>query len=363
MGSRRLANVCVAVTLIILGIVLPLGYWYWLKTRTFNAADVPVSLSPGHITTSEFFVNFRATYFIEIVANEPSHYETGCQLGGSDSVLKTHLRLFLDGKPIGERDGSDYSGLAWFAADRKGYYRVDIDVLSDASCLNLLQPRIVVFSGDSYDYEYWFENLRWFSIIPILAGLGLLTKVAIVDHRLRHSAYYRSAIFGNVESEQAAAHSKFPSKRLALLPSFGLFCATAMSLVWAGFVFSHAAFRPISRGIWVSVLARQSSNESLPSIRRIVLRIEGARLGMPPRIRLNQELLPWKRSDGSWEELTGALKDELKGRPEWTVYVEADTDVAFGDVTRAIDVARGLHAKIVLLTPQASMDLVRPAAD
>ena len=45
-----------------------------------------------------------------------------------------------------------------------------------------------------------------------------------------------------------------------------------------------------------------------------------------------------------------ALLGHLKARPHWIVYVEGASEVAWADVAKAIDVARGLHAEVVLLT-------------
>ena len=47
-------------------------------------------------------------------------------------------------------------------------------------------------------------------------------------------------------------------------------------------------------------------------------------------------------------------KDELKVRPDWVVYVEADENVPWADAVSVIDIAKGLHAKAVLLTSTPS---------
>jgi hypothetical protein len=51
-----------------------------------------------------------------------------------------------------------------------------------------------------------------------------------------------------------------------------------------------------------------------------------------------------------WDELGHTLRSQLEVRPRWLVYVEGGDDVGWADVTKAIDVARGLHAEVVLLT-------------
>jgi biopolymer transport protein ExbD len=56
----------------------------------------------------------------------------------------------------------------------------------------------------------------------------------------------------------------------------------------------------------------------------------------------------------SWKDLNGELRSQLKLRPEWAVYVEADPNVAWANVVSAIDVAKGLHAQVVLLPSRQS---------
>ncbi|HEX4074342.1 MAG TPA: biopolymer transporter ExbD, partial [Candidatus Acidoferrales bacterium] len=50
-------------------------------------------------------------------------------------------------------------------------------------------------------------------------------------------------------------------------------------------------------------------------------------------------------------ELPGALEDEFARRADWSVYVEGDPDLAYGTVIHAMDLVRGAHGKVILLTP------------
>jgi hypothetical protein len=84
---------CIAVALIILGLISPAIYWHWFKTRTFVAVDIPVTLSRGHITTNDFYINLREEYLVEVNVDEPYTNKPDCPLGGSESVLKTHVTL------------------------------------------------------------------------------------------------------------------------------------------------------------------------------------------------------------------------------------------------------------------------------
>lgn len=62
----------------------------------------------------------------------------------------------------------------------------------------------------------------------------------------------------------------------------------------------------------------------------------------PPMLYLNSK--PIRR-----EEVGDALTNELKLRPDWVVYVEADEQVSWSDVIGAMDIIRSRQARIVLL--------------
>ena len=77
-----------------------------------------------------------------------------------------------------------------------------------------------------------------------------------------------------------------------------------------------------------------------------MLRVQAAGPGLAPELFLNSRLL-------SWEELNSGLKAELSKRSAWVVYVEVDSNLPWQDALSAIDVARSLNAKVVLLTSRA----------
>ena len=76
---------------------------------------------------------------------------------------------------------------------------------------------------------------------------------------------------------------------------------------------------------------------------QLVVRIESAGSGSAPHVYLNSRPV-------AWEGLAPLLRSELKSRAEWFVYIEADSDVAWGDAASAMDVIRGAGAQVVLLT-------------
>jgi len=63
-----------AVALIILPVALLAGYGHWLATRNFTPLDIPVSLSHGHIRTTDFCVNITGEYFVDFIVDRSFPY-------------------------------------------------------------------------------------------------------------------------------------------------------------------------------------------------------------------------------------------------------------------------------------------------
>ncbi len=80
----------------------------------------------------------------------------------------------------------------------------------------------------------------------------------------------------------------------------------------------------------------------------VVVQILNAGLGVTPELYINSK-------PTSWNRFAVDLKNELKLRPKWVVYVQADPILPWADIASAIDVAKGLHADVVLLTIQPTI--------
>jgi biopolymer transport protein ExbD len=75
----------------------------------------------------------------------------------------------------------------------------------------------------------------------------------------------------------------------------------------------------------------------------IIVSVIATNWRVPPLLYVNSK-------ETSWDELRNTLRSQLEVRPRWVVYVQADSDAAWRDAVYVIDVARGLHAEVVLLT-------------
>lgn len=326
-----------SVAVILAGIVVPQAYWHWLQTRTFVALDQPVSLTRGEIRTADFPLNIRSWYHITLWVDSDF---SGCQRGFSHLALVSRSTVYNNGHAIESSEGLDrYFG--HFYADNKGRYNVSIEITSDPSCLNDGHPRIGIWteSGRSVDF---YNELRNAGQVIAIAGLGLLA-FSLSKIKLRTQG------FSDCEDTRHACY--LPGKRASrarfpLLPPFGLSYTLVLSSIvvpsFLIFIYAWGWDRP-SMGIRIStseepLLSARSLSVNLPPL----VRLEQVGNDGPPKLYLNSNPV-------RWDELGEALTNQLKLRPDWVVYVDADDMVSWSDVIGAMDIIRGRHAKIVLL--------------
>ena len=334
MDSRlpRITYFSVAVILAAIGV--PQAYWHWLQTRSFVALDQPVSLSRGEIRTAGFSLNVRSWYHITLWVDSDF---SGCWSGFSQVPLASRTTVYDNGQAVESSEGLDRY-LGHFYADNEGPYNVRIEIASDPSCLNDGHPRIGIWtdSGRSLDF---YNELRDTGEIIAIAGLGLLafslSKIkprATVAEGTQHACY--------------SPRKRAPGARFPLLPPFGLSYTLVLSSIvvpmFLIFIYSWGWDRP-SMGIRIStsedpLLSARSASSNLPPL----VRLEQVADEGPAKLYLNSKPV-------RWDELGEALTNELKLRPDWVVFVDADDMVSWSDVIGAMDIIRGRHAKIVLL--------------
>lgn len=328
----------VAIGVILLGIGLRLGFDRWLATRTNVPLSMAASFARGHIKTGDFYINLLEPFFIEVEL-DPSSPNSPCRF---ESVLKTHLTLYRDGQILGQDDGANYSNIGYFYAERKGNYSLDIEVLSDASCLDARHPRITVRAAEN-SYEEWSTYVRWISFLLALAGLGLFGRL-IGNLSSRRTARGEDLAYISITRDYYPSIPRPLPRIFSGLPSFGLVCSLFLS--WLVIIHMVYNLHPISRGLEVHLLRQAPLPQSRDYTVPLVLRVQDAGPGLRPKLYLNSKLL-------SWEELNGALKAELSWRRDWVFCVEADSAVPWQAALQAVDIARGLNARVVLLTREA----------
>lgn len=307
-----------------------------------------VSLSRGHIRSHDFYINFPAQYFIRLDADE----QANCSLRDPGSVLKTRLTLSRNGQSFKEVDGEFqhylvgyFDSIGSFTAEDSGLYRLDIDVLSDASCLNATPPRLMIVTISDSFHELHYAELCLSGIL-ILCGCGLLNRTRVRAFARRWINSEGPAIFGKTGSKFRRPPSRFPLREpFSRLPSFGLLATLPLLLVVVIFLVNYSNF-PRPKGIWVSVSPRYFQETEPQSFTNTPLvQLESAGAESLPQLYVN-------RKPVAWEDLNRALLAELKLRADWVVYVQADSELSWADIARAIDTIHELQARIVLLDPQ-----------
>jgi hypothetical protein len=132
-------------------------------------------------------------------------------------------------------------------------------------------------------------------------------------------------------------------KQFAGMPAFALIGAPVLAILIPIFITSFGPPTPVGLPIHLLKIGR-SNDEPAP----IVISLIDAGPANDPKVYVNSKETPW-------DELHDALRQELNLRPHWIVYVEAGDDVRWMYVEYAIDVARGLHAEVVLLSAKPTV--------
>lgn len=128
-------------------------------------------------------------------------------------------------------------------------------------------------------------------------------------------------------------------------PTLGFYCAAATALVvlvLAMMVITGDI--PSSKGIRVSITTPRVDKPST-ALPALVLQVKESGLGKRPYLLLNSTPL-------EWDQLRGALIQQLKLRSEWAVYVEGDPNISWQPMADAIDAVKAVNAKVILITPE-----------
>ena len=315
-------SVWIGISLILLGLATYGSIQHWMTTRTFVPVDMPVSLAPGHIKTGPFSINLRDGYSIWINLDQNVQWDANCN---PYSSLQTRWVLHRSGRVVEKWDYPVLLGtyLEGFYAE-KGTYDLDVEVASDASCLNPAHPRLRVNTGKRA-YAEELSPLLWLSVMFIGAGFALL--VLFGTGRTGKQAAQAASLNGSQSAVQYLQWAQRLPLEPALsgLPSFGLVCALLLSWLVMLHMLFYQVGRFHSKGITVSVmqhvpLAEDSDHWTEP----LVLSVQSAGPGLATKLYLNSKPL-------TWAEVNSKLKVELSQRSVWTVYVEADSNVSWQD--------------------------------
>jgi len=323
---------------------------YWMATRTFVPVDMPVSLARGHIKTGPFAINLRSSYSIQIDMDEHWWFDAKCN---PYSALQARSMLYKDGQTIAD-ETSLHDGYLGYIDAEKGIYNLDIEVLSDASCLDASHPRLRVSTSKS-DYDGPPAAFLWLS--ALCAGVGIsLVALSGVTHFSTRSAHAASAELAGRGRQNFHWAQMLPLKKgFSGPPPFGLVAVVLYCAVVTPIWLLEAYLRPISAGISVHLVKPGTTSiKSDLGIQPIILRLTSGGAGTPPG---TPPVLDLQSRRVSWSGLETALKEELRLRPDYRVYLEADPNLEWQDVVKAVDIIKGVQADVVLLTPDTQRAL------
>jgi biopolymer transport protein ExbD len=337
------ARTLIGFGLALLGIVSFVIVKRWIDTRIFVPVDIPVSLAAGHIRTGPFRINVEQGYSIWIDFDQSTYFNPMCS---SYSTLKTTWTLYRDGRVQTQWDAPVLQDgyLEGFDA-AKGFYDLDVHVLADASCLNANRPRLRVVTSRDND-SFYAGVLLWTGAAFVVVGLSLviLGWRGGVFRELEQSAVVTNAPTVGQNFQWA---QRLPLRRqFSSPPAFALLAAPVLVILIIIFM---VVLQPYpARGLCVKVLKPGPLAAPDPLSDPVVVQMLDAGLGVTPELYVNSK-------PTSWNKFGDDLKNELKLRPKWVVYVQADPNLPWADITSAIDVAKGLHADVVLLTIQPTI--------
>ena len=157
--------------LILCAAILFVGGKWWVRTRTLEGLDMPISLSRGTIATGDFLINVHAYYQIEV------YFPTGTADDCYEDILRTRRITSIGGisvqwfKRFGEKtDESMTAGPVLGGFDSKpNHYHLEIEVLSDTGCFNSRNPQLLVEAA-APDVAKWAKRSEYVSVASIVLG-------------------------------------------------------------------------------------------------------------------------------------------------------------------------------------------------
>jgi len=336
-------SVAIGIGLIGLGVGGRAAIEHWMKTRIVHPVDMPVSLALGHIHTGPFRLNLDADYWVDLDPGTDWRWDAAHPECNPYRHLQTRWTLYRNGKVVDRLD--EPTVLPWplgFGAG-PGVYELDVEVMSDFSCLDPIPPRLKVVANTEY-----YETAALFARVglSIVTYIGLISLTFVPIIRFVHSCEDSETVTESASVGQDFRWArKLPLRRpFSGLPSFGLVGGIVFALVAMVMMIMMGFGASTPTGLWVRLLAVPQNSDTWTE--PLVVLVKDAGPGQKPHLYVNSKLV-------AWEDFDRVLKQELSRRRDWVVYVGGDDALAWQDVVNLIDVARGDHATVYLITGTA----------
>jgi biopolymer transport protein ExbD len=342
MGRRVPWKALIGIGLILAGWAANAGVERWMNTWIVRPVDMPVSLAAGHIHTGPFRANLRADYWVVVHTN----YEWVTDHHKCNPYPKLQIKwvLYREGKVVHRLDQP--SPINWpsgFSAS-PGIYDLDVEVPADFSCLDPGHPRLRVIAITA-NYDIGVSVVKGLALVCAVLGGVMLTFLPLVQRVRRVQEETLTVTGSTVVGQYFRWARKRPlRRRISGLPAFGLFGGMVFALLALLMMLLTAGFEYIPMGFWVHVLkSGQAPAKSDAWTEPLIVRVKDTGPYQIPKLFVNS-------NEVAWQDLEKTLKQELGPRRDWVVYVGGDDATSFQHVANVIDVARGLHAKAVLIT-------------
>ena len=257
--------------------------------------------------------------------------------------LQTRWTLYKNGKVVDRLDEPIL--LPWPSGFRagSGVYELDVEVMSDFSCLDRLPPHLEVIANTEY-----YETAALFGS----AGLSIVTYIGVVwlifvpiirfVHPFQQSkTITESAVVGH-DFQWAR---KLPLRpQISGLPSFGLVAGVFYGLLAMLMMLLMGIGAQRSKGLRVGLLKQGTVPQNSDVwTEPLIVQVKHSAPGQTPDLHVNSKLV-------GCEDFDRVLKQELSRRQQWVVYIGADDEVAWQDVVNLIDAAHRHHATVYLIT-------------
>jgi len=185
------------------------------------------------------------------------------------------------------------------------------------------------------------------------AGLLVATSAAVCHNILRtrleeFEIHHSSTLLEATPRSYGFAQTLPLPRQFSAFPAFALIGAPVLGLLIPMLILSQSSQTSVGLLVHASKID-VSDHDSTP----IVVSVIGESATRLPVVYVNSKETPW-------DELGNTLRIQLEVRPHWVVYVTGGDKVPWEDVARAIDVARGLHAEVVLLTAAPNTESEEP---
>lgn len=333
-------------------IPLPLGTGRWLKTRTFQPVNTPVSLLVGRSQTVEFETNIKGVYTVNFdVDDEISYSASALEPRTTHACRDVHWTLYrFRGNTVEKRyvwaTNTDNTGDGFVIGFHgpAGKYQLEWNIPAEAACLNSGHPRLEITTS-SKTYELLDSVVRFLAVLFAGAGVTLLLR-GLGTMLLRYLAGTQTLrMLPELPARNVLQARRYrPMPQITGLPHFPIILSGILFVPMLALIILEAPRVP--RGFLVhfgkaGVLVSEKSpwTETLS-----VYEDDHARLyvnGQPV----------------ATSKLSEKLKQELGKRMVWTVYFEADENIQFADAAFAMNTIQELGAKLIWITPNIRRQL------